>query len=60
MDIPARAEFTGRTTLSTCLHKDGVEHLMSALAGLGVDNVYVDLTGLEMPSWMVLQRHLCF
>ncbi len=53
-DIPARAELVGDTRLSSCLVQDGqrihtVEHLMSALAGLGVDNVYVDLDGPEVP-----------
>ncbi len=33
----------GVTTIAT------VEHLMSALAGLGIDNVYVDLDGPEVP-----------
>jgi UDP-3-O-[3-hydroxymyristoyl] N-acetylglucosamine deacetylase len=52
--IPARVENVGDTTLSTCLVKDGVriatiEHLMSALAGLGIDNVYIDLTAAEVP-----------
>jgi UDP-3-O-[3-hydroxymyristoyl] N-acetylglucosamine deacetylase len=52
--IPARAEYVGDTTLSTCLIKDGirvstVEHLLSALAGLGVDNAYVDVTASEIP-----------
>ena len=42
------------TRLSSCLEKDGariqtVEHLMSALAGLGIDNIYVDLTEGEVP-----------
>jgi UDP-3-O-[3-hydroxymyristoyl] N-acetylglucosamine deacetylase len=54
VDIPARAESVGDTRLSSCLIKDGVrvstvEHLMSALGGLGVDNAYVDLDGAEMP-----------
>lgn len=54
IDIPARAEFIGDTTLSTCLCKDGarvatVEHLLSALAGTGIDNLYVDLTSPELP-----------
>jgi len=40
--------------LSSCLEKAGakvstVEHLMSALAGLGIDNAYVDLTAPEVP-----------
>ena len=44
----------GDTRLSSCLEQSGVristvEHLMSALAGLGVDNVFVDLTAPEVP-----------
>ena len=44
----------GDTRLSTTLKSDGaqvstVEHLMSALAGLGIDNVYIDLTASEVP-----------
>jgi len=54
MDIPARADLVGETRLSSCLVRDGVkvytvEHLMSALGGLGVDNVYVDLDASELP-----------
>ena len=42
------------TRLSSCLEKDNarvqtVEHLMSAFAGLGIDNVYVDLSAGEVP-----------
>lgn len=42
------------TRLSTNLGKDGVrvatvEHLMSALAGMGIDNAYIDLDGPEVP-----------
>ncbi len=42
------------TRLSSCLEKDGarvqtVEHLMSALAGLGIDNIYVELSAGEVP-----------
>jgi len=42
------------TRLSSCLEKDGVrvqtvEHLMSALAGLGIDNLHVDVTAAEVP-----------
>ena len=42
------------TRLSSCLEHEGVrvatvEHLMSALAGLGIDNVHVDLTASEVP-----------
>jgi UDP-3-O-[3-hydroxymyristoyl] N-acetylglucosamine deacetylase len=52
--IPARAEFVGDTRLSSTLKRDGasistVEHLMSALAGLGIDNLHVDVAGPELP-----------
>ena len=54
MDIPARAENVGDTRLSTTLVKgqtriSTVEHLLSALAGLGIDNAYVDLSASEVP-----------
>jgi UDP-3-O-[3-hydroxymyristoyl] N-acetylglucosamine deacetylase len=54
LDIPARADMVGETRLSSCLVRDGVkiytvEHLMSALAGLGVDNAYIDLDADEVP-----------
>ena len=52
--IPARATNVGDTRLSSSLEKDGVkistvEHLMSALAGLGIDNLHVDVAGPELP-----------
>lgn len=54
VEIPASAKNVGDTTLSTCLVKDGVrvatvEHLMAAFAGLGIDNVYVDISSPEVP-----------
>jgi len=54
LDIPARADLVGETRLCSCLVSGNVkihtvEHLMSALAGLGVDNAYVDLDGPEVP-----------
>lgn len=54
VDLPARADLVGDTRLSSCLvfgeaRVHTVEHLMSALAGLGVDNAYVDLDGPEVP-----------
>lgn len=54
IDIPAHAANVGDTRLCSTLTYAGasvatVEHLMSALAGLGVDNVYVDLDGPEVP-----------
>ncbi len=54
VEIPARAENVGETTLSTTLVKDGVkvatvEHLLSAMAGLGIDNAYVEVSAEEVP-----------
>ncbi len=54
LDIPARAENVGDTRLSTTLAKDGVristvEHLLSAFAGLGIDNAYADVSAPEVP-----------
>ena len=54
IEIPALAEYVGDTTLSTTLTKgkvrvSTVEHLLSAFAGLGIDNAYVDVTASEIP-----------
>ena len=54
VEIKACAQNVGETTLSTTLVEDGVrvstvEHLLSAMAGLGVDNAYVDLSAAEVP-----------
>ncbi len=54
IEIPARAEFVGDTSLSTSLVHQGaristVEHLLSAFAGLGIDNAIVDLSAPEVP-----------
>ena len=54
VDIPADPRSVGETMLGTTLIKDGVkvatvEHLMSALAGLGIDNLAVDLSAPEVP-----------
>jgi UDP-3-O-[3-hydroxymyristoyl] N-acetylglucosamine deacetylase len=54
VEIDVNPYAVGDTRLSSCLVKDGarvstVEHLTSALAGLGVDNVQVDLNGPEVP-----------
>lgn len=55
VDIPARADAVGDTMLCTCLtNKDGasistVEHLASALAGLGIDNIVVEVDSNELP-----------
>jgi UDP-3-O-[3-hydroxymyristoyl] N-acetylglucosamine deacetylase len=54
VDIPARAENVGETMLGTSLVKGDakvstVEHLLSAFAGLGIDNAVVELSGPEVP-----------
>ena len=53
-EIEARADHVGDTSLSTTLTKNGVrvstvEHLLSAFAGLGIDNAYVDVSAPEVP-----------
>ena len=52
--IRADGMYVGETTLGTVLVKDGVrvatiEHLMSAFAGLGIDNATVELSAAEVP-----------
>jgi len=54
VEIQALAENVGETTLSTTLVQDGVrvstvEHLLSAMAGLGIDNAFVELSAAEVP-----------
>lgn len=54
VEIPASATNIGDTSMSSTLVRDGVriatvEHLLSAMAGLGIDNAYVDLSASEVP-----------
>ena len=57
VEIPANAERVNDTRMASTLIAEGrpeirvatVEHLMSALAGLGIDNLYVDVTAAEIP-----------
>ncbi len=54
VDIPVSAMAVSDTRLASTLGQDGakvhtVEHLMSACAGLGLDNLYVDITAEEVP-----------
>ena len=54
VEILARAENVGDTRLSTTLVQGGVristiEHLLSAMAGLGIDNAYIELSAPEVP-----------
>jgi len=53
------------TRLSTTISKgessvSTVEHLLSALAGLGIDNAEIELDGPEVPLWMAVHDHLFF
>jgi len=54
VDIPAQAHLVGETMLGTTLIQGDVkvctvEHLLSALAGLGIDNCFVELSAPEVP-----------
>jgi len=54
VEIPARAEFVTDTRMCTSLGRDGasiatVEHLLSAMAGLGIDNAVIEVDGPEVP-----------
>lgn len=54
VEIEAKAVNVGETALSTTLVQNGqkvstVEHLLSALAGLGIDNAFIDLNAAEVP-----------
>ncbi len=54
VDFPVSADMVKDTRMASVMQKDGarvstVEHLMSALAGLGVDNLHVDLDAEEVP-----------
>ena len=54
VEIPADATLVTETMLCTGLSRDDgkvltIEHLMSAFAGLGIDNAYVDLSAPEVP-----------
>jgi UDP-3-O-[3-hydroxymyristoyl] N-acetylglucosamine deacetylase len=54
VDIPITAEAVTDTRMASTIGRGGakvhtVEHLMSACAGLGLDNLYVDITAEEVP-----------
>ncbi len=54
VDIPVTAESVTDTRLASTISRGGVkvntiEHLMSACAGLGLDNLYIDITAEEVP-----------
>lgn len=58
VDLPANALMVGDTRMCSCLEREvgsvrakvgTIEHLMSAFAGLGIDNAFVDLDAAEVP-----------
>lgn len=54
VDLPATPFGVGDTRMASTLERDGakvstVEHLMSALAGMGIDNVHIDVDSSELP-----------
>lgn len=54
VDFPVGPQAIGDTRMASVLEKSGqkvstIEHLMSALCGLGVDNAYIDLDAVEVP-----------
>lgn len=65
VDIPAKAENVGETVMSSTIVKDGVkvstvEHLLSAMAGLGIDNAFVDVSAPEVPIMDGSSGHFVF
>jgi len=54
VDIPVAATAVTDTRLASTISQGGakvhtIEHLMSACSGLGIDNLYVDITAEEVP-----------
>ena len=54
VDIPVSAHAVSDTRMASTVSKDGakvstIEHIMSACAGLGLDNLYIDITAEEVP-----------
>lgn len=54
LDVPARAVLVGDTAFGTSIIQgeakvSTIEHLLSAIAGLGIDNAYIDLSAPEVP-----------
>lgn len=63
--IPAHTRYVSNTQLSTDLTKDGetirtIEHLMSALAGCGINNVFIEIIGDEIPILDGSAAPFCF
>lgn len=65
IDIPALSAYVGETNFCTVLIKNGikigtVEHVLSAMAGLGIDNAFIEVSASEIPimdgsAWSLAQ-----
>ncbi len=69
VEFPVSPNLVGETTLCTTIVRDiagskvkiaTIEHLMSALAGVGIDNVYIDITSDEVPIMDGSAAHFLF
>lgn len=65
VEFKVKPEIVGETTLCTTIEKQGfkiatIEHLMSALAGVGMDNLYIDLNTDEVPIMDGSASHFVF
>ena len=69
VEFSVSPEIVGETMLCTTIVKDKsvgrvkiatIEHLMSALAGVGIDNVYIDITSDEVPIMDGSSSHFIF
>lgn len=63
--FPVSPEIVGETTLCTTIVNEGkkiatIEHLMSALAGVGMDNLYIDINADEVPIMDGSASHFIF
>ena len=64
VDIALSPEAVVDTRMATTIGRDDVriatiEHLMSALAGLGIDNCYIDVDAPRSRSWTAARRASC-
>jgi len=69
IEFKVTPEIVGETTLCTTIVNNSqekpvkiatIEHLMSALAGVGIDNVYIDITSDEVPIMDGSSSHFIF
>ncbi len=61
--LPASVDHRVPTELCTAISGNGfqvktIEHVLAALSGLEVDNVFIDVTAVKCRSWMEVPHHL--